>query len=81
MLTTNVLPRLNKRVVGLMVAMALALSLAFAAIGNSWTATAAPDFPSGSEVVAEDSLDLAGPSWTWFRMELPPVDTLGTSWS
>ena len=81
MLTTSVLPRLSKRVIGLIVAFALTLSLAFAAIGNSWTATAAPDFPAGSEVVAEDDLDLAGPSWTWFRVELPPFDTLGTSWS
>ncbi|MCP4304056.1 MAG: hypothetical protein GY926_13895 [bacterium] len=67
--------------IGLIVAFALALSLALAAIGNSWTATASADFPAESDVVAEDDLDLAGPSWTWVRVELLPFDTLGTSWS
>ncbi len=78
MLTTGVLPR---RAVALVAALVLTLSVAFAAISNSWTATAAPEEPAGVELVADDDVTLAGPSWTWYSsIELPPVDYFGPSW-
>ncbi|MDJ0952088.1 MAG: hypothetical protein QNJ81_00285 [Acidimicrobiia bacterium] len=79
MLTTNVLPWLrNRRVVALIVAIALVVSLAFSVIGNSWTANAAPE--DVTDVVAEDDTILAGPSWTFSRGTQPPVDFFGPSW-
>ena len=79
MLTTNVLPWLrNRRIVALIVAVALVVSLAFAMSGNSWTANAAPE--DATEVVADEEIILAGPSWTYSRTIIPPVDFFGPSW-
>ncbi len=79
MLTTNVLPWLrNRRVVALIVSIALVVSLAFSVIGNSWTTNAAPE--DATDVVAEDDITLAGPSWTFSRGIQPPVDFFGPSW-
>ena len=84
MLTTNVLPWLrSRRVVALIVALALVLSLAFALVGNSWTVNASPDEVTdqvGTELVAEDELIIAGPSWTWSRSIAPPPIYFGPSW-
>ncbi len=72
----------NRRVVALMAALALVVSMAFAAIGNSWTANAAPEDPA--EVVVDDELTLAGPSWTFSARSAPlpivPIDFFGPSW-
>jgi hypothetical protein len=82
MLSTNVLPWLRtRRVVVVIAAAALAASLSLAAIGNSWTATAGPENPA--EVVADDDMTLAGPSWTFSAratLPPPPTDYLGPSW-
>jgi len=77
---TNVLPWLTRRrLVVWMVAAALAISMAAVAIGNSWTANAAPAEPT--EVVADEDMTLAGPSWTFFtKATKPPVDYFGPSW-
>jgi len=80
MLTTSVLP---KRIIAFVAALVLTLTVAFAAISNSWTATAAPEEPAGVELVADDEITLAGPSWTWLSrspVPLPPVDYFGPSW-
>lgn len=72
MLTTNVLPWMSaKRAVALVAALVLSLTIAFAAISNSWTATAAPEDPANVTVVVDDDMTLAGPSWTWFRVVAP----------
>jgi hypothetical protein len=62
MLTTSVLPWLrNRRLIALLAAAALAASLAFAMIGNSWTSNAAVVSPT---VPSVDQEVVAGPSWT-----------------
>lgn len=80
MLSTNVMPWLRtRRLVVLVAAAALAASMALAAIGNSWTASANPEGPT--EVVADDDMTVAGPSWTYSaRIPYPPVDFFGPSW-
>jgi hypothetical protein len=83
MLTTSELPWLRtRRVVAFIAALALVVSLAFAAIGNSWTANAAPEGPA--DVVVDDDLTLAGPSWTFSARSVPipivPIDYFGPSW-
>ncbi len=62
MLSTSILPWLrDRRILALIAAAALAVSLSFAMIGNSWTANAAPADQSGAAVAEET---IAGPSWT-----------------
>ncbi len=83
MLTVSVLPRMTlKRIVALFAALVLTLSVAFAATSNSWTANAAPEDPASVELVADDDLTIAGPSWTWSTMITPPspIDFFGPSW-
>jgi len=71
MLTTTVLPLLkNRRLVALIAAAFFVVSLAFAMIGNSWTASAAPDSSTG--VVAEEEI-IAGPSWTFSARIVSPI--------
>ena len=78
MLTTNVLPWLRRRRIIIMIAaFALAVSLAFASIGNSWTANAAPD---DAPVVAEEVMTLAGPTWTYGARLPVPGDFFGPTW-
>ena len=72
MLTTNVLPWMSaKRTIAFIAALVLSLTIAFAAISNSWTATAAPEDPANVTVVVDDDMTLAGPSWTWFQFVSP----------
>lgn len=85
MLTTSTVPWLrSKRLIALIAALALVVSLAFAMIGNSWTANAAPEEPA--EVVVDDDMIVAGPSWTFsarvvVTFPVDPVDPLlGPSW-
>lgn len=84
MLTASVLPNSTlKRIVAFFAALVLTLSVAFAASSNSWTANAAPEEPANVELVADDDLTIAGPSWTWSRAvapPLPPTDFFGPSW-
>lgn len=83
MLTASVLPQLTlKRAVAFFAALVLTLSMAFAANSNSWTANAAPEDSSSVELVADDDLTIAGPSWTWSRVVAPPIpiDFFGPSW-
>lgn len=77
MLTTSVLPR---RIIALVAALVLSLSMAFAAMSNSWSANAAPEDPANVEVVVDDDLTLAGPSWTSRSAVLPPDYFFGPSW-
>lgn len=66
--TTSALPR---RAIAFVAALVLTLMVAFAAISNSWTATAGPEAPSNVEVVADDDMTIAGPSWTYSRIVYP----------
>ncbi len=68
----------SRRLVVAIAALALAVSLAFAASGNSWTANAAPEEPVN--VVVEDDLTLAGPSWTFSARVVTPPTFFGPSW-
>lgn len=92
MLTTSTVPWLRgRRIVALLAAAVLVVSLTFAMIGNSWTANAAPEDPA--EVVVDGDMIVAGPSWTFSAtVKVPgPVlpgepgdgvgeDLLGPSW-
>ena len=66
----------SRRLVIAIAALALALSLAFAS-GNSWTTNAASEAPA--DVVVDDDMTLAGPSWTFSRSVAPP-SCFGPSW-
>ena len=85
MQTTGVLPWLrNRRVVALLVALALTISLAIG-LGTSGPQAAADGHePAAVELVADDELVIAGPSWTWLLTppsgSVPPSRSLGPSW-
>jgi hypothetical protein len=71
MLATTDMPVMkNRRLVALIAAVFLAASLALAMIGNSWTASAAPD--SSTSVVAQEEI-IAGPSWTFSARIVSPA--------
>ncbi len=84
--TTNVLPWLrSRRIVALIAALALVVSMALASNGNSWGVNAAPEDPAevvvDADVAGDEDMILAGPSWTYSsRISLPPVSFFGPSW-
>ena len=86
MQATSVLNWLReRRVLAFVVALVLVLTVAVGlVIGNSTNTAAAAD-DAAVELVADDDLTLAGPSWTWFSRGggddpgFPPI-FFGPSW-
>jgi hypothetical protein len=67
---------LDRRALALLVALVLVVTVAVGLVmGSSTTTAASADDPAPVEVVVDDDVTLAGPSWTWSRSVY-----LGPSW-
>lgn len=77
----------DRRTIAFLLALVLVVTVAVGMVMGTTTTTAASgDDPAPIEVVTDDDLTLAGPSWTWFSRSaggsdpVPPVFFYGPSW-
>lgn len=77
----------DRRAIAFLLALVLVATVAVGLVmGSTETAAASGDDPAPVEVVADDDLTLAGPSWTFFSRSggtdplPPPIFFYGPSW-